>query len=160
MTAIIVDTTGRTFDTLQEDDAEIGPPTAAALLAHARTTIDVRCVELMRKDSSFIDARDRRAICDAVRVVPEGHVVIVHGTDTLVETLDALSAVPGKVIVLTGAFVPAQRAEGDAAFNLGAAITATQLLADGAYAVVGGKIYGAGTVVKDCAVRRFRRITR
>jgi L-asparaginase len=159
MTAIIVYTTGGTFDALLEGDPAIGRPAAATLLANARTTIAVRCVELMRKDSSHLDALDRGAICEAVGAARERHVVVVHGTDTLVATLDALSGISGKVIVLTGAFVPANRTDSDAAFNLGAAISAAQLLPDGVYAAIGGEIYAAGSLRKDSAARRFLRIS-
>jgi len=56
-----------------------------------------------------------------------------------------------KVVVLTGAMQPAVMAHSDAGFNLGAAISALNLLEPGVYISMSGRIFPAHTVRKDRA---------
>jgi L-asparaginase len=148
-------TTGGTFDTLP--DGSIGPPQAAMLLGHARVTLCAACCELMRMDSSAMQDSHRRAIRAAV--LQAGHrIVIIHGTDTLLQTAAALEGIPGKVMVLTGSFIPADQPQGDAAFNLGAAMLAVQLLPPGIHVVIGGEHFHPAAIRKDPVARRFKRI--
>src|SRR5262245_57822437 len=119
MEPIVFLTTGGTFDAERAGSPSIGPPAAPELLSTARVTAPVRCIELMRKDSSLLTDADRELICRAVREAAARRIVIVHGTDTLKEALDVLASVAGKVIVVTGSFEPARVAASDASFNLG-----------------------------------------
>ncbi len=149
-------TTGGTFDTLA--DGSIGPPQAATLLTQARSTLPIRCRELMRLDSSLMGDPHRREIRAAVQASDCARIVIVHGTDTLLLTAAALEGLADKVIVLTGSFVPAAPPGGDAAFNLGAALAAAQLLPPGVHVVIGGECFQPTEVRKDPVARRFERI--
>ena len=56
------------------------------------------------------------------------HVIITHGTDTMVETAELLGeAGLDKTIVLVGAMIPYSVRDSDAFFNLGFALAAVQL---------------------------------
>lgn len=148
-------TTGGTFDTLP--DGSIGAPRAAAVLEQARVTLACESRELMRLDSSVMQEEQRRLIREAVTASACARCVIVHGTDTLLLTAAALAGVPDKVMVLTGSFVPADAA-GDAAFNLGGALLAAQLLPPGVHVVMGGECFRPGDTRKNTGLRRFERI--
>ena len=60
------------------------------MLAMARSRIDVRIRTLMMVDSLEMTEADRAVIADNCRDVPEPHIVITHGTDTMVETARVL----------------------------------------------------------------------
>jgi L-asparaginase len=158
--AIIVFTTGGTFDALAPDVRAIGAPTVPELLLAGRATLAVHCVELMRRDSSLLTPADRALIRDAVVECPLSRIVLVHGTDTLMTTAAALAGIADKVIVLTGAFIPARAPPTDAAFNLGGALIAVQLLPPGVHVCIGAELYAAGDCAKDSVCRRFRRSVR
>lgn len=149
-------TTGGTFDT--QTDGRIGAPRAEAVLGQARATIKSRCRELMRIDSSLMQDSHRKQIRDAVLASGTDRLVIIHGTDTLLETANFLRDVPGKVVVITGSFVPADSHPGDAAFNLGAALTAVQLLPVGVHIVMGGESFLPSEARKNAVLRKFERI--
>ena len=65
-------------------------------------------IPLIRKDSLHIGAADRELLRATIAAQDEGHVLVTHGTDTMVETAKVLATIPGKTIVLTGALNPAR----------------------------------------------------
>jgi L-asparaginase len=67
---------------------------------------------------------DRETLVTAVKANSAQQIVITHGTDTMIKTGQALTAIKGKTLVLTGAMRPALFRDSDADFNLGAAVTA------------------------------------
>ena len=69
-----------------------------------------------------------------------------------------LCSIPDKVIVLTGAMQPAAFKQTDAAFNIGCAIMAVQLLSDGIYVVMNGKVLNPNTVIKNLKIDRFEEL--
>jgi L-asparaginase len=95
----------------------------------------------MRKDSLDMDDADRGLVREAVERAPDRHILITHGTDTMIETGKALIGIPGKCIVLTGAMEPANFKSSDAVFNLGVAIGALNTLPDGVYIAMNGRIF-------------------
>ncbi|MBX9737817.1 MAG: asparaginase [Phycisphaerales bacterium] len=118
------------------------------------TTISV--VELMSKDSLDMTDEDRRRICEVAGAVLTGKylggVVILHGTDTLAETGEAIYAAiphPAVPIVLTGAMRPFEMVRSDALQNFTEAVFATEVLAPGVYCVAHGRALAFPGVVKD-----------
>ncbi|MCX7039848.1 MAG: asparaginase domain-containing protein, partial [Spirochaetes bacterium] len=84
------------------------------------------------------------------RRAEEDRIVITHGTDTMTETADVLGkAGLAKTIVLTGAMVPYIFSSSDAVFNLGSAITAVQLLPNGVYIAMNGRVFPWDGVKKN-----------
>lgn len=129
---------------------------------------DVRVciVELMSKDSLDMTDADRAAIVGAVRDaigVKSGGcsgVVVLHGTDTLTTTGEALHAAFGGAglrmpIVLTGAMRPFEMTRSDALQNLTEAIYSTGVLAPGVYCVAHGRALRFPGVRKDRERRTF-----
>lgn len=139
----------------QESNFVVGPPQVERILQEGNVTVDYEIESLMRKDSLDVTADDRQRIVERVRCTPHRLVVITHGTDTMVDTARALASIPGKVIVLTGAMQPAAFKETDAAFNVGCAIAAVQVLPEGVYLVMHGQIFDPQTTRKDVARDRF-----
>ena len=155
---IAIFTTGGTIDKVYFDAKggyEVGAPMVRELLSHARLRQMPEVTELLRKDSLEITAADREQIRLAVAACGAAHVVVTHGTDTMVETAAALMAIAGKTIVLTGALQPGRFNDSDAAFNLGLAFAAVQLCAPGVYVVANGTVFPAGRVRKNRELNRF-----
>jgi L-asparaginase len=76
--------------------------------------------------------------------------VVTHGTDTMVETAQALAAaVTGKTIVLTGAMIPYAFGSSDGLFNLGSALSFAQVLPPGVYLAMNGMAFPWDRVRKN-----------
>ncbi|CAN5305657.1 asparaginase domain-containing protein [soil metagenome] len=145
-------TTGGTIDKIYFDalsDFEVGEPQIGRILADARVTFDYEIVQLMRKDSLELDDEDRRRIRQAVAAETASHVLITHGTDTMVETANTLDDLPGKTIVMTGALNPARFQSSDAIFNIGLAVGAAQIMPPGVYIAMNGCVFEAHSVRKN-----------
>ena len=152
---ILVLTTGGTFDKLYFDalsDYRIGDPQAPRLLETARVACPYEVRELLRKDSLDMDDADRALIAQAVAETEATRIVIIHGSDTMTQTAQALGAAAvGKTVVFVGAMQPARFAETDAPFNLGMAFATAQIAPPGIYVAMSGTIFPAGAVAKDRA---------
>lgn len=147
-------TTGGTFDKVYFDAKggyAIGDPQAHRILDDARSTLQLDVVELLRKDSLDMNDADRAAVRDAVIGFDGAGVVVVHGTDTMVDTAAALGDVGARTVVFTGAMVPARFRVTDADFNLGLAFGAVQTAPPGVYLAINGRVFDARRVRKNAA---------
>ncbi len=118
--------------------------------------------ELLSKDSLHMTDDDRTLIVRAVKSATElsGGVVVLHGTDTLCVTGEALQrAFPGAgprvPIVLTGAMRPYEMKRSDALQNLTEAIFACSVVLPGVYAAAHGRVLKFPGVTKDAARGTF-----
>jgi len=155
---ILVVTTGGTIDKQYFDalsEYQVADSMVATLLKTARVTHPVRVVELMRKDSLELTDEDRARIRAVIEEAPEQHIVVTHGTDTMVQTAAVLAGIGARTIVLAGALAPARFAESDAPFNLGMAFACVQVAAPGVYITMNGTVFEAGHVVKDRSRNAF-----
>lgn len=157
MPHIDVLTTGGTIDKVYgiSGELEIGKPAFEALIAPVLTDLTYDLTEVLAIDSLQMTDADRATICSAVEATDGDLVLITHGTDTMTQTARYLRehlAPSEKVIVLTGAMQPASMRSTDAAYNLGAATAALQLLPPGVHIAMSGRIFPADRVTKD--VRR------
>jgi len=151
-------TTGGTFDKIYFDaksEFHIGDPIAAALLEEANVNFDYDIESLLKKDSIDMDAADRALIRNAVANVNNDRILITHGTDSMVETAQALLDIDAKTIVLFGAMQPARMRYSDAMYNLGFACAAVQLLPQGVHLVMNGQVFDPRKVAKNRAQSRF-----
>ena len=151
-------TTGGTIDKIYFDDKstfQIGEPQIGQILTSLGVGFTFDVQSLMRKDSLHMDAADRAAIRQAIEAQPHRHVLVTHGTDTMVDTARALSGLAGKVVVLTGALNPALFNQSDAVFNVGCAVGAVQTLPDGIYIAMNGRIWNPAQVRKNREANRF-----
>ncbi len=151
-------TTGGTIDKIYFDDKsefQIGDPQIAEVLKEANITLDYEVIPLMRKDSLDMTDKDRELIHEKISSDPYKHFIVTHGTDTMILTAKALCNIPAKVIVLTGAMQPAKFRMTDAVFNIACAITAVQLLPDGVYIAMNGRIFNPEKASKNIKLNRF-----
>ena len=120
------------------------------MLRLGRCLLDVELGPLMMIDSLEMTDDDRRAIAAACRNAREAHIVITHGTDTMVETAAHLGReIQGKTIVLTGAMVPYKFGSSDGMFNLGSALAFVQTLPPGVYIAMNGRCFPWDRVRKN-----------
>ena len=151
-------TTGGTIDKIYFDDLstyQIGEPEIGKILAAFNVGFTFNVIALMRKDSLHITDDDRELIKRTVEAQPYEHVLITHGTDTMVETAKVLAGIPGKTILLTGALNPTRFQSSDAVFNIGCAIGAVQTLPNGVYISMSGRVWDPFKVRKNRDANRF-----
>ncbi len=150
--------TGGTIDKVYFDDKstfQIGTPQIGEILNALGVAFTFDVIPLLRKDSLHIDDNDRDLVRRTIAAQPHRHVLVTHGTDTMVETAQVLREIPDKVIVLTGALNPARFQGSDAVFNIGCAVGALQTLPDGVYIAMNGRIWDPARVRKNREANRF-----
>jgi len=158
---LLIITTGGTIDKIYFDDKsdyQIGEPQISQILSAMHVAFEFEVSSLMRKDSLHMKAKDRKLIRDVVSISETRHVLITHGTDTLVETATILQNLPDKTIVLTGALNPARFRDSDAIFNIGCAVGAAQALPPGVYITMNGIVWDPANVRKNRRENRFEYI--
>ena len=148
--------TGGTIDNFYSvaGTLDIGKPAAHDVLSRVLTDIRFDIRALIGNDSLDMTDEDRAELVAALNAVEHDQVLITHGTDTMSESARYIAEhaeLGSKVVVLTGAMQPAVMAHSDAGFNLGAAISALNLLEPGVYISMSGRIFPAHTVRKDRA---------
>jgi L-asparaginase len=123
------------------------------MLQRGRCRLDVGIETVMMIDSLELDDRGRATIVERCRASEERAIVITHGTDTMVDTAQAIAAagLAGKTIVLTGAMVPYAFGSSDGLFNLGSALSFAQVLAPGVYVAMNGQYFEWDRVRKNRA---------
>ena len=152
-------TTGGTIDKIYFDrlsDFRVGDPQIGELLTKANVTFSWTVTALLRKDSLDLTDEDRDQVSAAVAQCSERHVLVTHGTDTMVETARRLQAVAGeRTVVLTGAMQPATQRDSDAVFNIGFAIGVLRCSAPGVYIAMNGQVLTPDGARKNRAQNRF-----
>ncbi len=145
-------TTGGTIDKVYFDrksDFQIGEPSIVEILKEANVTFSYEVLSVLRKDSLDMTDDDRLLICSKVKTSTQNRIVITHGTDTMIDTAKALQGITGKIIVLTGAMQPAKFRFTDAVFNIGCAVTAVQIMPEGVYITMNGRIFNPENIRKN-----------
>lgn len=120
---ILVITTGGTIGALAHPDPKnpprivIMPPKGQDLVRDALKTefaaAGARCVPFEHRDSNLIDEEYRKKLLQLVLEVPEGRILLTHGTDTFLESADYFyrhlrdnPALGTKALVMTGSMTP------------------------------------------------------
>ena len=155
---LLIITTGGTIDKIYFDDKsdyQIGEPQISQILHAMHVAFEFEVSALMRKDSLHMEDKDRNLIRETVAASDARHVLITHGTDSMVETASVLKDIPDKTIVLTGALNPARFRDSDAIFNIGCAVGAVQSQPPGVYIAMNGKIWDPAQVRKNRRENRF-----
>jgi len=158
ISTLLIITTGGTIDKIYFDDKsdyQVGAPQISQILNAMHVAFDFEVNALMRKDSLHLDDNDRKQIHDAIAASDCRHVLVTHGTDTMIETARALADLEGRTIVLTGALNPARFRDSDAVFNIGCAVGAVQSLPPGVYIAMNGKVWEPDKVRKNVDANRF-----
>ena len=154
-------TTGGTIDKVYFDEKsayEVGTSKISEVLKEANINLSFTIESLFRKDSLELSDMDRENIHRHVTSEKLKRIVITHGTDTMIDTARRLSGIAGKTIVLTGAMAPARFKASDAAFNIGGAVTAVQILPEGVYIAMNGRIFDPNKVRKNHSKNKFEEI--
>jgi len=158
MEELLIVTTGGTIDKVYFDDKsdfQVGEPQIGRILEELGVAFRFRVIPIIRKDSLHIDDADRELLRATIAAQPARHVLITHGTDTMVETAKALASLDDRTIVLTGALNPTRFRGSDAEFNIGTAVGAVQSLPPGCYIAMNGRIWDPLKVRKNVAANRF-----
>lgn len=158
MDQLCIVTTGGTIDKIYFDDKsdfQIGEPQIGRILDELGVAFGYRVIPILRKDSLHLTDADRDLIRDTIAAQDARHVLVTHGTDSMVATAKVLESIPGKTVVLTGALNPARFQGSDAEFNIGTAVGAVQALAPGVYIAMNGRIWDPRHVRKNIAANRF-----
>jgi L-asparaginase len=158
MDQLCIVTTGGTIDKIYFDDKsdyQIGEPQIGRILEELGVAFRYRVIPILRKDSLHINEGDRELIRATIAAQDTPHVLVTHGTDSMVETAKVLASIPGKTIVLTGALNPARFRGSDAEFNIGTAVGAVQSLPAGVYIAMNGRIWDPAAVRKNVDANRF-----
>lgn len=128
------------------------------MLEVGRCTLDLDIKTLMMIDSLKMTDVDREIIAHNCRRSASDHIVVTHGTDTMVDTAAYLAAqsLEGKTVVLTGAMIPyAFGSSSDGFFNLGSALAFVQSLPAGVYVVMNGRYFDWNAVQKNRSTGHF-----
>jgi L-asparaginase len=158
MDQLCIVTTGGTIDKVYFDDKsdfQVGEPQIGRILQELGVAFRFSVIPIIRKDSLHINDADRELLRQTIAAQPARHVLVTHGTDTMVETAKVLETIADKTIVLTGALNPARFRGSDAEFNIGTAVGAVQCLPPGVYIAMNGRVWNPGKVRKNVAANRF-----
>lgn len=110
MDELLIITTGGTIDKIYFDDKsdyQIGDPQIGMILRELGVTFRFNVIPILRKDSLHITDEDRELIRATIAAQPTRHVLVTHGTDSMVQTGQVLRSIADKTIVMTGALSPA-----------------------------------------------------
>ena len=130
-----------------------------AMLRQARIEGAATVQELMQVDSLDMTDAHRRQVLEACTASPEDRIVVIHGTDTLVDTARVLGeARLPRTIVLTGAMVPVDLADSDALFNLGFAAGCARVLPHGVHVAMNAQVFAWDAVRKNRTLGVFEAV--
>jgi len=123
----------------------------ADLIKRSRISEKITLNNIMLIDSLDMTDKHRKKIAKAVFDSEEKKILLIHGTDTMVETAKELakSIKDNKTIVITGAMIPASIKNSDAPFNFGFSIAALHLLKSGVWITMNGTIFQHDEVKKN-----------
>lgn len=158
MDSLCIVTTGGTIDKIYFDDKsdfQVGEPQIGRILEELGVAFRFSVIPILRKDSLHITDADRELLRATIAAQPARHVLVTHGTDSMVQTARVLASLTDKTIVLTGALNPARFRGSDAEFNIGTAVGAVQCLPPGVYIAMNGRIWDPAKVRKNVEANRF-----
>lgn len=161
MDSLCIVTTGGTIDKIYFDDKsdfQVGEPQIGRILEELGVAFRFSVIPILRKDSLHITDADRELVRATIAAQPARHVLVTHGTDSMVQTAQVLASLTDKTIVLTGALNPARFRGSDAEFNIGTAVGAVQALPPGVYIAMNGRIWDPLKVRKNVDANRFEAI--
>jgi L-asparaginase len=132
------------------------------MFIRGRSTLDITVRTLMMVDSLEMTDDDRGIIQHHCESAKEKHVIVTHGTDTMVKTAEMLAKseeIADKTVVLTGAMIHYTFGmSSDGFFNLGSALAFAQSLPSGVYIAMHGEYFNWDNVRKNRSTGYFERI--
>ena len=129
------------------------------MLELGRSRLNIQIRTLMMVDSLEMTDDDREIILNNCLKTSESHILITHGTDTMVETaLFLQKRIKDKAIVITGAMIPYKFGSSDGLFNLGSSLAFVQTLPAGVYISMNGRYFHGDNVRKNKMIGEFEEI--
>ena len=129
------------------------------MFKRGRSTLPMSIHQLMMVDSLDMTDNQRQTIVTSCGILDYKHIVITHGTDTMVETAKQIAQAHfKKTIVLTGAMRPYKLGSSDGFFNLGSAVAFAQTLPYGVYIVMHGRYFHWNNVFKNRTTGYFEEL--
>lgn len=118
--------------------------------------IEVGVEGIIYKDSLEMDDADRALLCERINVCVEDTIIVVHGTDTMELSAEAVAAMNlKKTVVFTGAMVPFHIDSLEATANLAMAIGFAMRSCSGVYIVMQGVCGQYNHVRKNREIGKF-----
>lgn len=111
--------------------------------------------EVCRKDSLEVTREDRAKLAQTINAIDATHVLVSHGTDTMVDSAKYVAEHCDKTVVFFGAMRPARFKDSDAMFNFAFALGALKSLEPGCYLAMSAQIFKPDEVVKNRSAGRF-----
>ena len=131
------------------------------LLELGRSQLNVKVETLMMIDSLNMTDDERQYIIKKCQKEVSQRIIITHGTDTMVETAKILAEhIQDKTIILTGAMIPIKFGSSDGLFNLGSALSFSQVLPHGVYITMNGQYFHWDNVTKNKKLGIFEKINK
>ncbi len=161
MKKLLVLSTGGTLDKIYFDalsEFQVGEPVVLDILKAMNVGFEFELQEICRKDSLELNNEDRLHIREAIASSDATHVLITHGTDTMVDSARFIGETD-KVIIFTGAMQPSAFKDSDATFNIGTAIGAMPFAKPGIYVAMSGQVHKCDQVFKNYESRRFESLS-
>jgi L-asparaginase len=150
---------GGTFDKIYlPEQGELGFQASIleSLLKQCRVTKAVQHSQPMMIDSLDMTQKHREQLSSHILNLKASLVVVIHGTDTMVESAKALAqAHPSKTVIFTGAMIPARLPHSDASFNLGFALASVAHLKHGVWIAMNGQTFHHDQCRKNTDLGRF-----
>jgi L-asparaginase len=134
---------------------EISEPSVKRILEKLNPSFEYDIVSVLKKDSLDITEEDREKIYSACKKSHSDKIIITHGTDTMLETAERLSDIKDKTIIITGSMRPERFANSDAPINVGMAIGAINVLENGIYVSMHGRVYRWDKCKRDMKTGQF-----
>ena len=152
-------TTGGTFDKIYDEirgELTFRRSQLPKIIKATRCALPITLKRVLAIDSLDMNTTHRQKIGKACANRNENKIIIIHGTDSMVETAQVVTQLHlKKTIVFTGAMIPFALENSDAIFNLGCAITAVQLLEPGVYICMNGQVFASNQVRKNHKLALF-----
>jgi L-asparaginase len=130
------------------------------MFAQGRCSAELSIRTLMMIDSLEMIDTDRDLIVSSCERSEAQHILLTHGTDTMVQTATRIAGgnLGNKTVVLTGAMIPYKFGSSDGFFNLGSAIAFVQTLPPGVYIVMHGRYFVWDNVRKNTKTGYFEEL--
>ena len=134
---------------------EIGEPAVERILYRVHPNFVSSVTQLLKKDCLDITDEDRAKIREACLRADADKIIVTHGTDTIIQTAKELRNIKDKTVILTGAAKPEKFTDSDAAFNVGTAVGAVNVVEDGVYIAMNGRVLPWNRVKRDRKTGQF-----
>lgn len=129
------------------------------MFAQGRSSAPLAIRTLMMMDSLEMTDADRDLIVNSCARSEAKHILLTHGTDTMVQTATRIAEGKlDKTVVLTGAMIPYKFGSSDGFFNLGSALAFAQTLPSGVYIVMHGRYFVWNNVKKNTKTGYFEEL--